>query len=402
LKEAKAILSCLVDTLREKRILTSDAVEHHTQGPAPTDDLHWLRQGIERWKRCFFLLVLDPAGKKLTRARLVFNVLRADTHLALLSGHQPFLSLEEVSLGIPASFATWNAYGFNPFYKRLATEPRDRQNHSMREFSNGIPAITSGLLIEDVDMGLWGLFARIRSLTPHATENDPRVTEDYDELLSRLRACEERLLEIRSITDIPEINAETAVSLINAYRGGELPSDKGAIFSRIKIMCFNTMMFCRALCIQLHLQIWNHSRRRDLEEPGPVEADTQSQPPVATNSSSAQNLRYAVWSSLETLVEYEKAASEHGEKTGALDPLVWTTLALGVEAVKCWSTAFPPLCWKSRGYCVALNGALSLENPADAEIWLRYGGTLAVQSIPFCYCQKDYWLSRFMQGRFAE
>lgn len=272
----------------------------------------------------------------------------------------------------------------------------------MRDFANGMPAIASGVLIEDVDLGLCGLFARIRNLTSYTNEHSSSVTEDYDNLLSGLRACEERLLEIRSIADTQEINAKTDKSLINAYRGGEQPSDTGAIFSRIRIMCFTTMMLYRTLRVQLHLQIWHHSKRWDQEGLGAVKANIQNQPPVAADSYSAQNLRYAVWTSLEALIEYEQAVSENGNKVGALDPLVWTTLARGAEAVNCWFAAFSLWCRESRGYCVALNGALSLENAADAEIWLRDGGTLAVQGIPFCRCQKDYWLSRFMQSRVAE
>lgn len=272
----------------------------------------------------------------------------------------------------------------------------------MSEFANGIPAITSGVLIEDVDLGLCGLSTKIRNLTPRSNETDPAsMTEAFNDLLSRLGVCEKRLLGIRSITDTQEINTEANKSIINAYRGGESLFDTGAIFSRIKIMCFNTTMLCRTLRIQLQLQIWSHSERRDSEECGAAEASIQSQPFVATNSSSAQSLRYAVWDSLEALVEHESASSEHGEKVGALDPFVWTTLARGAETVNLFFAALPSMCSKNGGYCIALNGALSLENAADAKIWLRDGGTLAIQGIPFCHCQKDYWMSRFMQRRGA-
>lgn len=335
---------------------------------------------------------------KLIENRLVANVVKVDSHLAILSGCCPLLKMEQITLGIPATFAMWNAYAFTSFYERLSAEPQDRQQHSMCDFTTGMPAIDSRIMIEDVHLGLSALVPRILGLTWCTNKHKTGGTADLEELVSKLNTWEECLQDIRDMLDIQKPGSETDDAFLKAYRGAEEASSKKAVTRRMSILGFSTMTLCRTLTIQVHLQMWNDSRVKIPEVHESVESDVDIHGKQIVHGDAPQHLRHALWNSIKALLSYESMTYEHRANLEVVDPLASTTMLRGAKVADSWFSSCPTACEANVGYCQASKGFLGFENPDEIGKWLQHGGMLVVQEIPFCRCRMDYWMSRFLQG----
>lgn len=301
--------------------------------------------------------------------------------------------MEEISLGIPATFSTWNAHTFDSFYERLAVEPRARQSHNISEFATKMPIIDSGVLIEDVHLGLCGLVPRIWNLAQLTDQRNSGKTAGLERLFIDLKIWEGRLQEIKDMLDFPEKEPEATMNLLKAYRGREEPSNEGAIVRRTKTLHFSAMMLHRNLAFELHNYISTSSTLTSL-----LGATSWSNA-MPVDARASYHLRFAVLNSLEALIAFETIVQEQRAENNVLDPLAGTMLSRGAAAARSWFLKSASSCIPNIGYCMASYKKLDWSNPAAVDEWLRGQGTLVVEGIPFCHCQMDRWLYRLLRKK---
>ncbi|KUL90926.1 hypothetical protein ZTR_00743 [Talaromyces verruculosus] len=159
--------------------------------------------------------------------RLLVLTFQFDTYFALAHGQPPLLYLQEVSVGLTSTFALWNAYGLDVFALRELEEPHDRSKVQISEITGRSDSvISSGLLVEDVHLGLCSVFQSIWVLSRISSSNkeNPSRTFHKSLLFQTLDDWRHELDRINKLADPGNLTGSATESnaaryLLLAYRG---------------------------------------------------------------------------------------------------------------------------------------------------------------------------------------
>lgn len=169
------------------------------------------------------------------RSRLVAYLFKADALLSLLDKQPPMLHAEELDARLPQTFALWNAYGLDVFFKRYRDEPAHRSSHKLSDAVSG-PFIftTASIVAEDVEFGLCALAREIWQLrqrqwmgkgTGTDTTSANSSESPQSALLHRLRGWKYQLTGLQQLCSTSDAatgeEKANALRLIRAYRGDD-------------------------------------------------------------------------------------------------------------------------------------------------------------------------------------
>ncbi|KAK7962866.1 uncharacterized protein PG986_003691 [Apiospora aurea] len=173
------------------------------------------------------------------RSRLVAYLFKADAMLSLFDDQPPMLHPEELDTRLPQTFALWNAYGIDVFFKRLKDEPGHRASHLLSDIVSGPFVFTTGSIVaEDVEFGLWALVREVwqhrqRLQVMRGRTSDSTITHNADNdntqsnLLHRLRGWKYQLTSLQRLCSTSDASSAgedeeaNALRLIRAYRGDD-------------------------------------------------------------------------------------------------------------------------------------------------------------------------------------
>ncbi|KAK8000698.1 hypothetical protein PG990_013298 [Apiospora arundinis] len=180
------------------------------------------------------------------RSRLIAYLFKVDALLSLLDGQPPMLHAEELDTRLPQTFALWNAYGLDVFFKRHKEEPGHRASHTLSDIVSGpFRFTTSNMVVEDVEFGLWTLVREIwrhrqRQRMERERASDTNISDNdntQSTLLHRLRGWKYQLINLQRLCSSDATTgeeAESALRLIRAYRGDddERPNEEWQVLAR--------------------------------------------------------------------------------------------------------------------------------------------------------------------------
>ncbi|KAK8043406.1 fungal specific transcription factor domain-containing protein [Apiospora rasikravindrae] len=175
------------------------------------------------------------------RSRLIAYLFKADAILSLLDDQPPMLYAEELDTRLPQTFALWNAYGIDVFFKRYEEEPGHRASHKLNDIVGG-PFVftTASIVAEDVEFGLWALVREVwqhrqrlqmergrKRASPDTTTANSNNDSAQSNLLHRLRGWKYQLAGLQRLCSTSDADTNTgegeanALRLIRAYRGDD-------------------------------------------------------------------------------------------------------------------------------------------------------------------------------------
>ncbi|KAK8123094.1 transcription factor Zn- C2H2 / Cys6 [Apiospora sp. TS-2023a] len=169
------------------------------------------------------------------RSRLIAYLFKADALLSLLDEQPPMLHAEELDTRLPQTFALWNAYGLDVFFKRYGDEPGHRSSHKLSDIVKG-PFVftTASIVAEDVEFGLWAMAREIwqhrqRQRMARGGTSDMIAANGIDNtqsaLLHKLRGGRYQIIGLQrlcSTGDAATVEEQAnALRLFRAYRGND-------------------------------------------------------------------------------------------------------------------------------------------------------------------------------------
>lgn len=325
--------------------------------------------------------------------------------MAMLRNQAPHLQREELDVELLSTFAMWNAHGLNVFDRRLPEEPTDRARYSMSEaIGNPQPPMASSWLVEDIQLGLCGMFS---SIWRHAQLRRSGTAPDaasQESLSHQLGAWKRHLDRISGLCNTQNCHAQTTAShTLKAYLGDEDQSVSGweaSALARITSLVLDATMLYHLLGIHLHADV---STINLLAMDLGMSNQTWTPPPrwneekvARTRAWALSNeAREAVSHAIAVLNAYEMATGQSGAREGCLEPVASMALSTSAAVVWAWTT-------NTEGCsCVpGLTSTTGLE-PAgrsaesDVEKWINGGGSIVLDGVAFCKCTSDVWVRRF-------
>ncbi|CAH0046833.1 unnamed protein product [Clonostachys solani] len=240
IRNANRLLSFIIISMRENNIFSAESVERHQSKHFPGTFGPWIYMGRDRWR---------------WQASVI---LQLDAYMSLFTSHPPFLRLEELDLGLLATYTLRNSHGLDMFFQRVPYEPKDRQRTKISDVAQnprGLPA--SGPLVEDIQMGLSGIVTRLwvwrRNVQPSSTPS-PTEVEERLQIENELDEWESKICQLFELLQAPETNPQAVSFLFHAYTGKEDPRKdgwEGPVVARISDLLFDISMFY--YCLGLHL-----------------------------------------------------------------------------------------------------------------------------------------------------
>ncbi|KAK7985708.1 fungal specific transcription factor domain-containing protein [Apiospora saccharicola] len=169
------------------------------------------------------------------RSRIIAYLFKADALLSFLDEQPPMLHAEELDARLPQTFALWNAYGLDVFFKRYVDEPDHRSSHKLSDIVKGsFVFTTTSIVAEDVELGLWAMAREIwqlrqRQRMGRGRASDPIAANVNDgaqtALFHKLRGWKYQLTGLQrlcSTGDAATVEEKTnALRLFRAYRGND-------------------------------------------------------------------------------------------------------------------------------------------------------------------------------------
>ncbi|KEY69077.1 hypothetical protein S7711_09580 [Stachybotrys chartarum IBT 7711] len=319
LPDARRLLDRVVASFRMKEIMTSCAVERHQQIKFPSTDLPWLRIGQERWKR------------------LVDSLFKVDAYMSFVTHQDAFLNIEEMDIGIPSTFAIWNAHVYMAFYERLDTEPRDRQELTLRDVASNPPIVApSGVLLEDIQLGLFALASKIKDVQQSDdVEGKSSFRQQLPSLFNQLKYWKSHIDVVGDMLAQANFDRASAGFLVRAYAGGEVSSNdsESIIMGRIRSLRYRTVMLYHLLSIQLHFKIESHS----LAWPALVQlASAGGTVPVSKTWLASTHAQAVLRHSLAVIDEHGTMLAPLSLHADSLDPLACLALSIARIMIKSW------------------------------------------------------------------
>lgn len=303
-----------------------------------------------------------------------------------------------------SSYGLTNGHGIHIFFQRHKQEPTDRQSYPMFEVAtNPNVSIPSGILLQDVQLGLCGLFSEIYRWGQKRRFQNAGVHPDYcrnQELEAQLETWKVQLHGICNVWKDPIANENAIKYMMHAYRGKEEPGEEGweeKVSARISRTFFNVSMLHSLLRLYLYADL----RSIYLFSMGSLDLGQTMTPavPDPENTNRLQHWamswkgRRAVIFSLYILKSYENAPFTLPEQT--VDPTAHMAVATAALVLRCWIVNSTDHC-----ECGILPGqpssALNLELEADKEQWAIEGGVVVLEGTPMCLCALSVWMARFV------
>lgn len=334
---------------------------------------------------------------------MAYNILKVDVGISLFLDQAPLLHPEEIELSIPCTYALSNAHGIDNWFKRFPQEPVDREALPMSEVTcSTLVSLPSGLLVQDIQLGLFGLFGEIYKWAQLRRYQNAEIHPDYcrnDELQAQLDTWRIQLDSICGLWNDPVINASAIEYQMYAHIGKEDPNEEGwetAVSARMTRVFFNVSM----LHSMLRLFLYTDLRSVFMFTTGTLDMGqlmTTASPPVDMQirlqqwANSWKGRRAAI-TSLYVMKLYEKAPFSTPEQS--MDPIAHMAVSVAAFILRCWITNSTDTC-----ECGILPGqpssALNLEVEVDKEQWALEGGVVVLDGMPLCHCALSIWMTRF-------
>ncbi|CAG8981978.1 hypothetical protein HYALB_00004844 [Hymenoscyphus albidus] len=281
------------------------------------------------------------------RSRLATYIFKLDCYLSMLRDQPLLLTLDDLHFEPQGSFALWNADGLHIWENRLQFESPSRPFASISDMVRELttnPDITScGILIEDVQLCMQGMYHKIRQLYHGSVELRASLEvlrETWRIELDRLKMRLDQMVALGfNITSADEDQQP----LLRFYRGFEDHSDldwANSIIRRAKTLIFDSLLLYHILSIHLDSDL--HSIRQTARDFNPTtnvelndrHKNLQDKRAKSTTSwANSPGAQSALIHAKEILILH-KSLTEDSEfdKTG-LDPIAYGALCTSILVV---------------------------------------------------------------------
>lgn len=353
--------------LRRNGCFGADAVDRERAVHYPGDFVPWVFATVERWKR------------------LAVATLQVDAYLALLVGQPPLLRRDELDLGLPSTFAMWNAFGLQVFFPRHHSEPWRRGALKLSCLDMGHPQLlpAGGVLVEDVHvclLGTWNDVCVLHRLRRHRQDDAAAVARHLGHCKLQLDA----------------LDGPCSDFLLHAYSARELPTDP-KWRDRVEARVRDRLLAARMLYHLLHLHLRaDVQAMRDVSAASPPGSD---QDPPAWHPKALQvhqwaassDSRAALLHALLVWATYQDVAP----RADPADPIVYMALSAAAMVLWTWAINAVPACVCGPGV-LRVDAA---EGSPDVDDWILGGtGALALGGVPVCRCNVASWLTGFAEA----
>lgn len=302
--------------------------------------------------------------------RLLVLTFQFDAAFALAHGQPPLLHLQEISIGLTSTFALWNAYGVDIFALRELEEPHERSKVPISEISvRSDPVISSGLLVEDVHLGLCSILQSIWVLSRASPSNKENPSHTFQKSLffQTLDDWKHELDNINKLADpgnfTGSATGHVAGYLFLAYRGED--DSVAASLERINTLVQDGMILYYYLKLSLYVF--------DLVRPGKQIKDSQKE-----LWDSFKYRKKALVCALQMLKIVESKAS--------FNPLIRHALTMAVDVTIA----------SLSGQKCNLGGQHAVNN--NAQHWSDLSESFWVDGTPVCVCRLTVWIERFRKA----
>lgn len=344
-------------------------------------------------------------------SRLAVSALKIDVYLALVSNQPPIMHSEELQLGVPPTFALWNSWGLDKYFRRLQDEPADRSSFSMASMAQSPQTlIPSGALVEDVVTGLCGSYQNIWRLAQVQWSGGfvPQGDSDRAWLSQPLHAWKDRLEGIANLWADPVANAHAIRCLLLSYLGQETPDQPGweqSVMNRITRFVLNGRMLYHLLLLHLNINVrfmtvlalgsWSIA---GVGGGGPSACMPRDDVDLVQLSQWAvsHDARQAILHCLVVLMAYERDMVTVSGASGSVDPITHVTLATAAAIMRGWflTNAVPCACL-AMGAPPAQSMEIDTGAITENRGWVANGGCVTVDGVPICACSSETWMTRF-------
>lgn len=295
--------------------------------------------------------------------RLLVSTYQFDTYVALAHGKPPLLHLQEFGVGLPSTFALWDAYGLDVFAIRELEEPPKRSGVRISEIINRADSVTSpGLLVEDIHLGLCSLLQSTwvlsQTFPSHKKENTSQ-TFQKSLLIQTLDDWKHELEKINKLADPKNFTANAARYLLLAYRGEDDSVTES--LERINILVQD------GLILYYYLKIFHYVS--EVIGPG-KRVDSQTE-----LWETSKYRKEALLCALQMLKIVESNES--------FNPLIRHALVIGVDLLKV----------SLSGQKCHLDGQRAVRD--DLQHWSDIGRQIWIDGTPVCVCKLPVWVERF-------
>ena len=326
-------------------------------------------------------------------------MVKIDAYMALLCNQPPTILVDELELGLTATFALSNAYGIDKFFAREPQDPVDRASCTMASMARSPDTVLmSGTLIEDAWLGLCGTFAEIWNCNQllriqRDAVNVQEYTRQHAASLHRLSGWKSRIEDIADLATESVRETEAAKRLLLAYRGEEdtyTPEWEGIVRSRIATYVSNARLFYHLLGLHCTADV------KSITVVALGSWSITGSPTAKPDATAEYRIgQWAVTSDARTAVLHAlHVLLIHETSSEVLAPQ--STDAVGLVALCTAGIVFH--CWIESGNCSCVEGTardLCLDVASEENEWVRDGGVAVVGATPLCVCSSATWMARF-------
>ncbi|KAH7011352.1 hypothetical protein EDB80DRAFT_891183 [Ilyonectria destructans] len=387
---AKAVLvkGILVAVLREIEFFVCSSSGYQQRAHFPGTFLPWVQTLRERWKRTIVCLY------------------KIDAYLSIARWQPPTMHREELDVALPCTFALWNAWGLDVFFKRLTQEPADRTTYKLSEITNNPNSRgRSLLLVEDVHLALCGLLPGIWNHLQITRRTGKVGLDSLRSLAWHLETWKAEMERISLQCSQSFLTEDTAGLPFVAYLG-RFDEDPGrerlAATVHIKSLLSDSLMVYHIQGMQLYADVRTiNAVAMYLDTPTPNESTV---PPRIQNyqaqlhewavtAESRRALLHAVG-----VLRMREAGSDGKEPPNQnTDPITHLASALSALVVWAWIMYAEDAC-----SCIPSLDHINigvdppdLQSTSRLENWIHSGGTAGIHGIAFCRCVVDGWMAQF-------
>lgn len=366
---------------------------------------------------CSVAIILS---KLIPESRLVVNVFKADTHLAIICRQRPRLLDDELDTSLPSTFALRNCHGLDVFFRRRSREPVDRSQLKI-SWVTRLPdklKINIQWLVEDIHVGLCGLvFDTLRQSQIRAVERviweDPSAGFP-DALLQRISYWNRHLGAVVNVchpTSVSSVDHEAdsvQLQFLAAYLGEEDETDQASDWmSRVQARAGDLVHEAVILYHLIHMLMSTDELRIisdlaadwiALETPDyTLNPGLQGESFQIGQWAKSIQGRAVLFHALTTLQVNETMLTREKASNSFPDPIVYAATSLGALVFWGWLSHVEPSCQCTAGL-IPVNLELDPRGVKDHTIsnsWIQYGGPASYQGIPLCKCHMSVWINRF-------
>ncbi|EHK44884.1 hypothetical protein TRIATDRAFT_242742 [Trichoderma atroviride IMI 206040] len=394
MKKGRLLYSLLVTVFRQLKVFNAEAVEHQIRIHFSGDFPPWAFAMKEKWKR------------------LTTNLFKLDTYISLLTQQPPSVQREEMSLGLTSTFALWNAYGLDVFFRRWPSEPLERSSYKICDLALGSQQpISPVMLVEDIQIRMMGVTNYVWILSKMRGNPNPALCASADQkelIATRLKRCKLQLDGMAALWMDPEQHKMHIEFLLRAYMGSEEPFhndwekySRGRFFSYV----FSATMMYHLLSMHIYADAQSYMQNLPgiTSSLAPCGITLPNPPNTAEIKEWAMSMdsRIAVSHAIVAYRVYSGHVSPSELKAEVVDPIAHMTIAVGAGILWTWIQNNGMTCT-----CDCMNvplvdgldfGFVRLETGKSPEVesWIRTGGDVWLNGVQVCKCNVGVWLSPF-------